>query len=198
MRGLESHGSAPVPWGQWTHTPRKMESRGCRAWFTACRRLPKRIRWDFTLGGTDLPVSESQRLPTAGILRVLISVFVIAGAATGVSAEASMRRLSSGRDGYSEGLKAGVSTTPQDSSELFRRHCTPCHGKSGKGDGPAAAYLNPRPADLTKAEVVGQLSDEELLDVITNGRRTMPSFRALLKPEELRAVAAYVRSLEKG
>lgn len=39
--------------------------------------------------------------------------------------------------------------SPADGPEMFRSYCSPCHGISGKGDGPAAAALNPRPADLT-------------------------------------------------
>jgi len=34
-------------------------------------------------------------------------------------------------------------------SELFTKNCTQCHGGLGKGDGPAASTLNPRPRDLT-------------------------------------------------
>lgn len=32
---------------------------------------------------------------------------------------------------------------------LFSRYCTSCHGLGGRGDGPTAASLRPRPADLT-------------------------------------------------
>jgi mono/diheme cytochrome c family protein len=33
--------------------------------------------------------------------------------------------------------------------ELFQQYCAVCHGKSAKGDGPAAAALKKPPADLT-------------------------------------------------
>ncbi len=35
----------------------------------------------------------------------------------------------------------------------FRRYCTSCHGWGGRGDGPVAAALNTKPADLTRIAV---------------------------------------------
>jgi mono/diheme cytochrome c family protein len=32
--------------------------------------------------------------------------------------------------------------------DIFEANCASCHGVSGKGDGPAAQALNPKPADL--------------------------------------------------
>jgi len=40
-------------------------------------------------------------------------------------------------------------TSPASGKEMFRSYCASCHGKSGKGDGPAAASLKQAPADLT-------------------------------------------------
>jgi mono/diheme cytochrome c family protein len=34
--------------------------------------------------------------------------------------------------------------------DLYMRYCASCHGVSGIGDGPAAAALEPRPADLRR------------------------------------------------
>ena len=41
-------------------------------------------------------------------------------------------------------------TSASDGPQMFTTYCAPCHGKTGKGDGPAAAALTPRPADLTQ------------------------------------------------
>jgi mono/diheme cytochrome c family protein len=40
-------------------------------------------------------------------------------------------------------------TSPASGSEMFLSYCAPCHGRSGKGDGPAASALKKAPADLT-------------------------------------------------
>jgi mono/diheme cytochrome c family protein len=36
-------------------------------------------------------------------------------------------------------------------ADLYRRYCASCHGPNGAGDGPAAKWLEPRPADLTRS-----------------------------------------------
>jgi mono/diheme cytochrome c family protein len=41
-------------------------------------------------------------------------------------------------------------TSPASGKEMFMSYCAPCHGKSAKGDGPAAAALKQPPADLTQ------------------------------------------------
>jgi len=82
----------------------------------------------------------------------------------------------------------------------FTTICAGCHGASGKGDGPAGAALNPKPRNFTDAALMHTLSDEHLINVITNGGASvgkspfMPAWGAVLKENEVRDVAAYVRA----
>ncbi len=47
--------------------------------------------------------------------------------------------------------KAPIQATSANSgSEMFSSYCAPCHGKEGKGNGPAAAALKYPPANLTQ------------------------------------------------
>ena len=39
---------------------------------------------------------------------------------------------------------------PTDGRVLFATYCASCHGKTGRGDGPAAEALRIKPADLTQ------------------------------------------------
>jgi mono/diheme cytochrome c family protein len=41
-------------------------------------------------------------------------------------------------------------TTPSSGPEMFYSYCAPCHGRDGKGAGPAASALKMAPADLTQ------------------------------------------------
>ena len=72
-------------------------------------------------------------------------------------------------------------------------NCQSCHGPKGKGDGAAAAALNPKPADWTSKKIQAE-SDGEIFWKISNGRGAMPSWKFL--PENDRwALVRYIRSL---
>ena len=47
-------------------------------------------------------------------------------------------------------LRPAPVTDPTDGAQMFQAYCAACHGTSGKGDGPAAAALRAKPADLTQ------------------------------------------------
>jgi cytochrome c6 len=76
----------------------------------------------------------------------------------------------------------------QDASEsLYKSKCAMCHGADGKK---LAAH------DLQSADVQ-KMSDADLAAVITNGKPPkMPAYNSL-KPEEVKGLVAYVRSLKK-
>ena len=46
-------------------------------------------------------------------------------------------------------LPGGAPAPQSDGAALYADYCAACHGPTGKGDGPAARGLTPRPADLT-------------------------------------------------
>ena len=89
----------------------------------------------------------------------------------------------------------------EQGKKLYGQFCASCHGQSGKGDGPAAAALNPKPRDHTDKETMSKLSDDDLLKVIKNGGASvgksplMPAWGASLKDDQIKDVIAYVRTL---
>jgi mono/diheme cytochrome c family protein len=85
--------------------------------------------------------------------------------------------------------------------QIFDNNCSPCHGMDAKGDGPAAASLNPKPADL--AAVESGLSDAYMFWRISEGgamppfNSQMPSWKTTLTEEQIWQVITYLRTLGK-
>ena len=86
---------------------------------------------------------------------------------------------------------------------LYREHCVHCHGISGDGNGPTAAFLNPYPRDYRlglykfKSSKKGEKpTQEDLQRIVHNGipGTAMPSF-ALLPEIEVNALIDYVKYL---
>ena len=59
------------------------------------------------------------------------------------------------------------------------------------------AENGPRPVDLTAAEWQRARSDTQLLATITAGSGAMPQFGDVLTAEQIRALAAYLRTLQR-
>ncbi|QMU56178.1 MAG: c-type cytochrome [Candidatus Mycalebacterium zealandia] len=83
--------------------------------------------------------------------------------------------------------------------ESFATICASCHGPTGKGDGVAAAALEPKPRDLSDAKYLSTLTDEYLFKVITEGGTvvgkapTMPAWGGVLGEDGAWNVIAYIR-----
>ncbi len=86
---------------------------------------------------------------------------------------------------------------------LYRQHCAHCHGVTGDGAGPTAAYLNPYPRDYRrgvfkfKSTPKGEKpTDSDLDRILRNGipGTAMPSF-GLLADDEIEALVEYVKYL---
>lgn len=84
------------------------------------------------------------------------------------------------------------SMSAQDAAATFKAKCAGCHGTDGTG---SAMGKKLGAHDWTSADVQ-KMSDAELSDIITNGKNKMPKY-ASLKPDEVKGLVAYIRSLKK-
>ncbi|MEO6203251.1 MAG: cytochrome c, partial [Nitrospirales bacterium] len=67
-----------------------------------------------------------------------------------------------------ESRTVGVQPEWERGRDLYRIHCLECHGAEGRGDGPRAALLAPRPGNLVSA-ATSIKTDEELLEILAKG-----------------------------
>lgn len=115
------------------------------------------------------------------------------------SIDAGVRRLTAAISGQSGVVLDEIpSQTPSlaRGAEVFAANCASCHGTRGRGDGPAAAGLDPKPTDLSDAA----LRDQSPLDYyrrITIGvvGTAMPPFEHRLPAQDRWAAALYATLL---
>lgn len=81
--------------------------------------------------------------------------------------------------------------------QQYVRLCGPCHGESGRGNGPAAVGLNPRPRDFTDPSFLAERADKDLIAVIGDGKGAMPAFKAQLSRQQIAQLVAYIREFGK-
>lgn len=81
--------------------------------------------------------------------------------------------------------------------EVYEGQCAQCHGKAGSGDGPAAASLDPPPANLSDLSALREQSPLDFYRRITIGvvGTAMPAYETVLSPEDRWAVASFASTL---
>jgi copper resistance protein D len=84
-------------------------------------------------------------------------------------------------------------------AHLYAENCALCHGAGGNGDGPAAAGLTVRPADLTAPHLLAH-PPGDLFWWVSNGRDhgVMPGFAGIMSPAERWDVINFVRARAVG
>jgi len=85
-----------------------------------------------------------------------------------------------------------VSNQSSRGENIFRAKCSLCHGVDGGGQTENGKKL--KVPDL-RSEKVQNLSDEDMLDSLTNGRGSMPPMGKKYSANQLKQVVVYVRSL---
>ena len=96
---------------------------------------------------------------------------------------------------------AGFAADKGDAAEgktQYNNICASCHGAEGKGDGIAAAALDPKPRDLSDAAYVSTLSPDHLYKVISEGGASvglspmMAAWGGVLSEQQIWDVIAYI------
>jgi high-affinity iron transporter len=87
----------------------------------------------------------------------------------------------------------------QSAATLYRSQCAACHGPEGRGDGPLAASLEPRPSDFHERQRMDQRSLYSLYSTITLGVQgtAMSGFQGLSEDERW-SLAFYVSNLARA
>jgi mono/diheme cytochrome c family protein len=91
---------------------------------------------------------------------------------------------------------AGNTSVLPDAKALYTANCGPCHGDKGRGDGPAAPGLNPKPADHSSVAVQNE-SDGALFWKLSEGRAPMPGYKKIFSDQQRWELINYIRTLAR-
>jgi mono/diheme cytochrome c family protein len=91
-------------------------------------------------------------------------------------------------------LSLPLSVHAQTASDTsYTSKCAGCHGSDGTG---SAMGKTMGAHDFTSTEVQ-QMSDSQLSGIITSGKGKMPAYGKSLKPDDIKGLVAYIRTLKK-
>jgi len=79
--------------------------------------------------------------------------------------------------------------------ERFNVYCSPCHGRTGEGNG-MVVQRGYRQAASFHTDRLRDSQPGYFFDVITNGFGVMPDYRAQIAPRDRWAIVAYIRALQ--
>ena len=104
------------------------------------------------------------------------------------------------------GSASGTATVKADlvaANQFYKDKCVTCHGNTGKGDGPGAANLDPKPRSLSDAKWQGTVDDAHLRSVIIGGGMAVgkspvmpPNPELKSKPEVVEGLVQFIRGLK--
>ncbi|NPV56819.1 MAG: cytochrome c [Anaerolineae bacterium] len=93
---------------------------------------------------------------------------------------------------------AGDATAAATGQVDYESYCQSCHGSGGKGDGPAASSLDPKPGNL--AELVKTASDGYIFWRVAEGgmmapfNSSMPAWKDVLNQDQIWQVVTYIET----
>lgn len=82
-----------------------------------------------------------------------------------------------------------------EANKVWNERCVTCHGTSGKGDGPGAAALDPKPRSFSSPQWQGQVTDERIKKVIVGGGASVGLSEAMAPNPDLKDKEAVLNEL---
>ena len=144
----------------------------------------------------------STRALHKGYMQVRFSTLMIVGVSSlvlgvGVSAQ---HKNEAHRHLEATKIKNPVAPTAESIAsgrKLYDRHCSECHGDTGKGDGMAGEGLDQQPSNLVDGEWEHGSTDGEIFVVIRDGvqKTPMKSFKSKLTTDQIWQVVNFVHSI---
>lgn len=124
--------------------------------------------------------------------KILVSIIVVLFLSSLGAFAQSDWEVSDAKAKVTNPVKADAASL-KDGKVLFNTNCKSCHGDPGKDNG---LPLVPKPTDMANAAFLSANSNGAIFTKITDGRVTMPSFKAVLSDTQRWQIVNYIRSFD--
>lgn len=92
------------------------------------------------------------------------------------------------------GMSSGAAWAQGDAKDIYLNKCATCHGPDGTGKTARGKKLKVKSA----RDVTGAMSPEAMIKIVTDGKSPdMDGYGKELKPDQIKALVEYYRSLGK-
>lgn len=138
--------------------------------------------------------------PVYALLFVTVVTIGCGGEASTTATKASVAAPSAALQQESSPATAPAADL-KEGKQIYDTACAACHGTSGKGDGPGAGALDPKPRDFSDKAYMTKLTDADIRNTIKygggiKGMPQMPS-HPQFSEAELASLVAHVRSMQQ-
>jgi cytochrome c553 len=124
----------------------------------------------------------------------LLAIVILAGAGCKGGGSAS----GGSEGGGAKPQKVSISAADRkEAHELFTLRCAACHGQFGRGDGPGAPGLNPKPRNYADAAWQQTVTDEEIEKAIIYGGAAVGKSPQMVANPDLQAKPGVVAALRE-
>lgn len=160
--------------------------------------------------GVVLPVALAALVTTAGCARKEAPAPDAAPPAAAVPAPAATTAAAAPAAPSTAAVPTAAKADNAGGQKVFRMYCETCHGAGGHGDGAAAGALNPKPANFAagafRYDVNGNGTKGDIDDIkaivhdgaAKHGGSPLMAPWMMLTPDQLQAVAEYVKAFHAG
>lgn len=126
----------------------------------------------------------------------LAAVAILAGG--GCKGGGESTGAASGAAGGAKAPKVSISNADRkEAHELFTMRCATCHGQFGRGDGPGAAGLDPKPRNYADALWQKTVTDEDIEKAIVYGGAAVGKSPQMVANPDLQAKPGVVAALRE-
>lgn len=150
--------------------------------------------------GSELVIRRSRRVSEPALLMLALFGAVISVTSCGSSRQESVSQAPAGVEKESHAQSGAVAITNEarmQAKDMFSSRCAACHGPDGRGDGPGAANLDPKPRNLHDEVWQKAVTDEDIEKAILYGGSAVGKSPLMVPNPDLQSQPAVVAALRE-